>query len=277
MRVASRTVLLVLLSTLAACSALHPDEAIVADARGVLDAIARRDLDAVTSRLDEKLRGPLLGAQLDDLANHLPKTPPTRFRVVGFSSSTMDIVGGSKTRLVDVTFESNYPDLNIVSEIAFRQVDDGPRKIVSLHVNPAPAPLEVLNAFTFSNKGPLHFAFLIAMFVVAGTTIAALVMWKRRRSSLRHPWRWLLAILLGAFNFTLNWTTGALGVQFLTLQVASLGFVRAGEVGPWVLTVAIPAGAIAFLASQRRERPPATPAPSAGPPPVGSPPSAPVP
>jgi hypothetical protein len=266
---------LVLLTTLAACRAPKPDQEIVADAKGVLDAVAHRELDGVAARLDESLRGPLLIGQLNTVADQFPAAPPAKVRVVGYTAGSIDIIGGSKTETVDVTLESSYSDQrHLVSEIVFKWVDGGARRIIGLHVNSLPAPLEVFNAFTFSNKGPLHFVFLAVMLAVAATTLAALVVWRRRRHALRHRWRWLVAILLGAFNFTLNWTTGALGLQVLTLQGFSLGFGRQGEVGPWILTVAIPAGAIAFLVSQRGPTPAAPSEPASGPPPVESPPHA---
>jgi hypothetical protein len=202
------------------------------------------------------------------MADYFPAAAPTRVRVVGFDRRRVNVVGGSTTETLAVTFESNYPQANVISQVLFRRVDGGDLRMVGLHANPLPAPLAVLNAFTLSGKGPVHYAFPLIMAVVAVTTLLAIVAWIRQRKSIRRRWWWLAAILVGPFKITLNWTTGAMAVQALTVQLVSLGFGRAGIDGPWTLAFSIPAGAIAFLILRRQasEAPasPAPPAPLAG-------------
>jgi hypothetical protein len=184
----------------------------------------------------------------------------------------VDVVGGHKTENVGVTLESNYEVVNVLSQIAFQRVDDGERKIVGLHAQPLPAPLEVLNAFTLRGKGALHYAFLLVMLGVATVTLAALIAWARAGRAVQRRWWWLLGILVGAFRISLDWTTGGIGVQALTVQLFSLGFGRAGAAAPVVLMFSLPVGAVAFLIVRRQAKArPAEPAPPAdGPPPVSA-------
>jgi hypothetical protein len=66
----------------------------------------------------------------------------------------------------------------------------------------------------------------------------------------------------GAFRISLNWTTGGIGVQALTVQLFSLGFGRAGVAAPVVLMFSLPVGAVAFLIVRRRAKAgPVEPAP----------------
>ena len=272
MRAASRAwVLFAGLSVLGACQRFAPDEALVSEARGVLDAVIRRDFGAVVGRFDESLRSPDPTEALKLVADAFPATPPTRVHLVGSNINTVQAAGGAKTETAQITFEFNYADTNVISGVAFRRIDDGDRKIVGVRAQRLETRLEVMNGFTFANKGPLHYGFIIVMIVVAGVTLAALASWRRRRRSLRHPWRWLLAILVGAFKITMNWTTGAVGVQALTVQLLSLGYVRLGEGAPWFLSFSIPAGAIAFLVLEWRGQLTSNepPEPPPGPPPVG--------
>ena len=75
---------------------------------------------------------------------------------------------------------------------------------------------------------------------------------------------------MGAFKIGLDWTSGHLFVQALTVQLLSLSYARPGVDGPWMFAFSIPAGAIAFLIVQRQKETAAlvAPPPPAGPAPV---------
>ena len=68
------------------------------------------------------------------------------------------------------------------------------------------------------------------------------------------PWRWWWAFvaLLGAGTLVLNWTTGEVFMKGLNIQLFGVGFTRQGLAGPWVLSVAFPAGALVALERRRR-------------------------
>jgi len=222
------------------------------DAHAIVDALANGNPGGIRGRLDARLLTPALEGTLAQMTALFPKTAPTRERIVGFQSNTVDVVGGHKTETVDVLFESNYAAANLLSEIVFQRVDDGERRVVGLHAQPLPAPFHVLNAFTLRGKGAQHYLFLLLMIGVAGVTLAALVAWERAGRAVHRRWWWLLGIVVGAFKITLNWTTGAIAVQAITVQVLSLGFARSGVDGPVALTLSLPVGAVAFLILRRR-------------------------
>ena len=157
------------------------------------------------------------------------------------------MVGGSTTNVSNVTFESRYDGSYVVTNVVLRRVDDGERRIIGLHAQPLRDSLEVLNVFTVGDKGFVHYAFLLAMIAVAVAIVAGLVSWFRRRHVTRRKWWWLLAILVGPFKLSINWTTGAVAIQALTIQLFGLSAARDGLVGPWILSLSIPAGAIAFM------------------------------
>jgi len=223
----------------------------VVEARAVAEALARRDLAAVTATLDPRWSTEQI-AQLSAVPGLFPSTAPDRVHVVGFNQQTNRVVGGSTTETTLVTFEHNYPDRHLVSSVALQSTDGGPRRTVHINVNVLPAPLEILNAFTFRGKGPAHYLVLLVMIGIAAVTIGALVAWVRQRRTIRRRWWWLLAILLGAFKISFDWTTGGANIEAVHITLLSLGFERAGPYGPWTLTFAVPAGAIGFLIRRRK-------------------------
>jgi hypothetical protein len=226
----------------------------VLDARGVLDNLARRDIAAVVARMDESQRTPDPTMSLRLMADSFPAVAPTRVRVVGFNHHRVNVVGGSTSDAFAITFESNYPQTNVLSQVLFQRVDGGDLRILGLHASLLPAPLATVNAFTLSGKGAVHYAFLLIMAGVVAVTLVAVRAWVRVRRSTRHRWWWLAGILVGAFKISLDWTTGSLAIQALTVQLLSVGCVRSGIDGPWTLAFSIPAGAIAFLIVQRQAR-----------------------
>ena len=221
------------------------------EARAVADALARGDLAAVKATLDPRWTEEHI-AQLSSVPNLFPTTAATRVHMVGFNKST--VVSGETTETTAVTFEHNYPDRHLLSAVALQSTNGGPRRTVHINVTPLPAPLETLNAFTLRGKGPAHYLVLVVMAGIAAVTIGALVVWVRQRRTIRRRWWWLLAILLGAFKITFDWTTGAVNIEAIHVQLLSLGYDRAGPYGPLTLTLAIPAGAIGFLIRRRKAR-----------------------
>ncbi|HVZ71220.1 MAG TPA: hypothetical protein VHJ20_02495 [Polyangia bacterium] len=234
----------------------------VVDARRVLDSLAAGDVVSVAARMDPSLGD--VHATVVQLAHLFPAGVPKKVQVVGFVQNKVVHAGVGTNIASGVTFQSTYGSAVLVTELDLQAIDNGERHVVGLHVQPVPAPLEELNAFTFRGKGARHHLFLVAMVAVALTTLASVVTWVRRRHTTRKRWWWLAAILVGTFPFSLNWTTGALGFRVLTVQLLSLAAARPGFVGPWTLIVAIPSGAIAFLVvTWRQSR--ATRSPTAAP------------
>lgn len=227
-------------------------------ARGVIDALARRDFDTVVRQLHESQRTPDPVPALGLMAGLFPSAPAERVRLVGFESRYAQEIGGARTQTYGATFESTYPQTFVLSQVLLARVDGGDLKVLGLHANPLPAPLAVLNAFTFKGKGVAHYLVLLGMAAAIAVTVIALAVWVRRGAAVRRRGWWLAGILIGTFKLTLDWTTGAVALQALTVQLFSVCATRAGLEGPWMLALSIPAGAIAFLIRQRRSSLPAS-------------------
>jgi len=223
------------------------------DARDIVESLAHGKTDAIAIRFGSSLRDADTPEKLRLMSASYRSSVPTRVILVGFASNRLK-VGETTTETWKISFEHEFPDANVLSEVTFRRVDGGERALVGLHATPLPAPLEVLNRFTLAGKGPLHYLVLLSMASVAAVTVAALAVWIRRRKVIRRRWWWLLGIVFGAFEIGFNWTTGAIDVQPLSFQVLSLGFEREGQYGPWILLVSLPAGAIAFLVRMHDQR-----------------------
>ena len=79
-------------------------------------------------------------------------------------------------------------------------------------------------------------------------------------SSIRTPmertakWLWCLFIIVGVGKFSIDWVTGVWTFTPIYLLLFGAGAVRGlGGYGPWIISVAIPAGAIAFQIWRARQ------------------------
>jgi hypothetical protein len=153
-----------------------------ADARGVLETLARDGLEALTPRLTDSLRTVESTAKLRAVVALFPKSAPTRARLVNFIQNTTEERGGGKAVTTSVAYELSYPDRYLTAQVVFKSIDAGPRRIVGLHANPMPASGARANAFAFRDKGPLHDHFFLVVSAVAVLVLAALIVRRRTRA-----------------------------------------------------------------------------------------------
>jgi hypothetical protein len=221
-------------------------------AQQVLDALERGDADAVMSHMSPGRQLPETKERIREIIGYLPPGPPAQIRLYGWNIDRTETESTS-TETAKLTFEATYSQAGpYLIAMAF----EGPRlalDLTGLQVNRLPAPLAVMNAFTFRGRGLGHYLFLLLMAATATSTFAALIRWKRIRHALRHPWWWLVGLLALPISLTLNWTTGEITFRALKFEIGFwLGVTRGGEGGPWLLTCAIPLGATVFLILKRK-------------------------
>jgi hypothetical protein len=108
-------------------------------------------------------------------------------------------------------------------------------------------------AFTMKGKTAVHYAWVL-LTMLAGAFSLGTAAWIASRRAMPQRWRWVFASLVGLGGFSLNWATGETAVKLVNFQLASAGVTRFGVTAPWVLTFAVPVGAIAALMRYRRWR-----------------------
>jgi hypothetical protein len=209
----------------------------------LIRALEDRQLQDVISRLSPTWMTPDVQARVGAMAGIFPAQGGGKTRLVGYQSNH---IAGAGTRH-GLWFETAYPGRYVSTTMTLSE--DGTRFILdNLDVRPIAGPLEKINAFTLSGRGPVHHIFLFGSLVCPAITIAAVVRWRRNRGHLRRKWLWLAGILLGVGKLGLNWTTGQVTFSVVHLQLLSAGFQREGAYGPWWLFLSVPIGTLVFLA-----------------------------
>lgn len=219
--------------------------------RALLAELQAGDFNALERRIDPALKSAALRSQLAAMADLLPAEPPRAIQVASLTRTFLQTVRTGTTYRVTLELQLEFPDRWVLMLLQWRSEADNP-VLETFRLQPLPASLETLNRFSFDGKSATHY--LAAALVVAMPIFSVVVLWLCIRSPLTRKRRmlWALAILIGVGTAHFNWTTGAIWFDPLSASLLSSGYSRQGLLGPYVLNLSVPLGAIAFLLRHRR-------------------------
>jgi len=183
---------------------------------------------------------------LEQMSAAFPEETPKDIRVIG---ATTVMVNDERT--INLMLEYQFSQTYVVAAMVFRE-NAGVRAIDGMRVSRSPQSQQSINAFTFAGRGLKHYAMLAACIAVPLLIVGSLAILYRTPIP-RLKWLWTLAIATGLGQISMNWTTGAVEVVPLQFLLFGAGFVRLG-VGPVMLAVALPIGAVVFLVLRARGR-----------------------
>lgn len=213
-------------------------------ARGYLDAMRKRDFDAIEKDIDPSQKGPTIHATLEKMADLMAGPEPISVKVVG--SNTLQ---NSDSTTTDLTYEFEFPGKWIRASVITRKTGTV-STIVGVNVAPLSDSIENLNRFTLEGKTSLQYIMLSLGIVAVLFSLVVLVICARTKLKGRK-WPWILFIIVSIGNFTVNWTTAQMAVNPLAIHLFSLG-AHTAPYAPWIVTVSIPLGAITFLIMRRK-------------------------
>ncbi|MFN4291034.1 MAG: hypothetical protein ACK4E7_09180 [Permianibacter sp.] len=249
----TRTFFSALLAMLAMlCTACSPDtlmqqivdQSKVDSARAILDRLNSSERTTLLAELDPSIQAEDPAAVLLALAAILPDQAPLSEKVVGYHALSQDGV-----EFVNVTFEREYPGQWLLANVATK-TEAGRRTIVGLNVQPNAQSLRELNRFTLTDKSLSHYLILSAAIVAFLFTTYTL--YRAARTPIpKRKWLWLLFVACGFGQVAIQWTSGAVAVSLLSVQLFSAG-ATAPLYGPWLISCSLPLGAIAFWWRRKR-------------------------
>ena len=219
----------------------HPESE---QAQDILKQLRHRQFDAIKAKLEPALRStPNVDTELGRLADHFPPGDILSSKVVGVHIGTLLHIKDAKATNYSLTYEYQFPHQWLLANVTLRR-ENGMLMIVGLNVQPETASLAERNAFTLSGKSAYFVLFLAAACMLPLFCIATFIVCLRTPIR-RRKWLWAIATMLGCMSVSLNWSTGALHLQLLVVQWLSAS-AFAPLNGPWMLSISMPLGAIAF-------------------------------
>lgn len=211
--------------------------------------VQEQDFSAIEARLNPQTNTPDAKSVISQLATAYLNEKPQDIAVTGYHVFSTTGAEGSLERY-DVTLEYQLPTKWLLAEIVLDR-RDGKLTVAGFHIYPLPESLEVTNRFTLRDKPITDYVVLaIAIFDPILIVYTLVLCW--RTPILKRKWLWIIFVLLGVVQFTVNWTTGALTVNLVSIQLLGAGFFRGSVYAPVFLSVSVPVGAIVFLIRRHR-------------------------
>lgn len=202
----------------------------------------RDNPEALKSKGTPELVADLTPENVAMVRSYIPAGTPKSVEMVSWNSVSM---GGSGSASLRHLYD--YGDKRTISTTALVREEGQAWKVQSFHVQTASAQEMVVNDLTLIGKPLPQLGFMVAVILSPLLMIAALVRVIRRKG-LRHKWFWGIVSFIGLFSFQMNWTTGAIGIQWLTIQILGFGIVSTGTgLDPWFLKCTLPVGALLIL------------------------------
>jgi hypothetical protein len=233
---------LYLVGLLAACAA-SLDPAQDAATRAVFDQVKRRDFASVEARLSPRLRTAVTDARLQVQAALIPDQPPQAVKLVSFT--TAGVQGGRQT---SVAREYFYPDRLLVVSTTISEQAGRPPQIQAFNIQVASRAALAVGRFSLTGKSTTQY-FLLGLAVLIPLLLICALGVLARDNKAKFKWLWTAFILIGFTQLSVNWTTGAILFQPLSIVLFGASIVRGPlDVSPWMVSISLPLGALVYLA-----------------------------
>jgi hypothetical protein len=223
----------------------------VAFAKDTFQKLQNKEFAAVEANMNAGLKTPFLAATLWQISELLPKEEPQDIIVIGAHT-----LSSSDSRKVYLVFQYKFSERWFLNNLSVEE-RDGKRSIIGINVQPLRDSLERINAFTLGGKGLFHYVVLALAVIIPLGSVYALVACIRTKG-LKRKWLWIIFIIFGVTQFTINWTTGAFEFKPISVQLLSLSVFGLDKYSPVLLSLSLPFGAITFLLKRRRGAPAAS-------------------
>lgn len=215
-------------------------------AQEYVEIIKSHDYEKSLSLLSPEIRNTVQKSDMEKIASFLDSGEIVSVEVIG-----CNVFKDRDKKTVTMGYQYQIGESWVAASVVVANVK-GQQQILGIHVNPIPKSLKEINAFTFTGKGVMHYAFLAVMAIIFMLTLYALVLCIKSR--IRKKWLWIILVFAGIGQIFLDWTTGQIFFNPLSLQFQLFGVsvLKSGLYTPWMMKTFIPVGAIVFLVKRKK-------------------------
>jgi hypothetical protein len=204
-----------------------------------IDTLRERNFDEIEARLDPSLKGANTRAALVQAADMIPAGKPSAVKLVGVQTQT-----GTDGKKANLTYQYSFGEQHLLINCATHTNGES-RTIFGLTVKQLEAPLEAQSGFDLKGKSAVHYGVLILGLTFVLLSLVALIRCVTEEN-LRRKWLWVLFIIFGIGEFSMNWDSGEWTWSPLKFLLFSAGAL-ASPYGPWEVSIALPLGAMVYL------------------------------
>lgn len=208
-------------------------------ARSYINLLRQNKFEQIQKNVDPSVKSADVKKALLKMAALMPPQEPKSVKVVH-----VNVVHSSDTYRSDISLEYEFPNEWLLINVVI-QKKNGVSTLLAFNVDRLRDSLENLNKFTLAGKSQLQYAVLALAILIPLFSLYVLILCVRTRIE-KRKWLWVVFIVLGIGQFTINWTTGQWRITPVAVELfGAVGF--ASPYGPWMISISIPLGAIVFL------------------------------
>lgn len=212
-------------------------------AQHYIELIRSRDADAIMAVMDPAYRTSATRESIGKLANYLPNEKSRNTELISWTE-----VQSQGSTLYSLNYELEFPHKWVLLNVVVKKTAAG-EELWGFHVYPETQSLEKLNAFTFKSK-PLTNYIVFALMIAVPLFIVISVVTAFRTPMSKLKWLWILGMLFGFGQISLNWTTSTLSFTPAAFQLLGAAYSQI-QFGPAILQVGIPVVAVMFWFRRR--------------------------
>jgi hypothetical protein len=211
-----------------------------------IEKLNNGEIDYCLSQINEQYQNEELKNFLLDFFESLTDKNPKDYSILAYRYSTL--YSDNSITTYEFRYEYEYADVFAYFTFQLEEKEDL-FQVFGFSIDTSKDSLRNLNQFHFKDKSIIHYIFLlltiaVPIFILVSVVFAII-------SPIERKWAWILFILLGFITFTLNWTDGQIGFKLISLKLFGAGFTKFGIIEPWILSFAIPIGAIVFWVKRK--------------------------
>jgi hypothetical protein len=208
-------------------------------AQDYLSKLRERDFAYVKSILSPELDAQVTDQLLEQMAAYFREGEPLSVKIIG--SQVNEFNGQWRGNF---TFEYQFEGGWNLANAALQKKASG-YQVIGLNVYQTEASQKEINAFNLVSKSGLQYLVLCLAVLVPLFILFTLIVCIRTPIQ-RKKWLWVIFVLLGFGAIYVNWTSGALAFQLISIHLFGASATAAGPAAPWILSASIPMGAIVF-------------------------------
>lgn len=208
--------------------------------RTVLESIRANDFDTVSKHLHHTLISQVTRENLEEVSKNFPSGNLIQSEIIGSR-----VTKGNNDWNGDFTFEYEFDNNEWALANIVVNKNDGTLSVTGFRVARTEQSKKEGNRFTLYGKSMVHYLFFLFTVLILLFSLFTFIV------CIRTPLQnkkvlWAIVTLAGAISLTLNWTTGELSFQLLSIQLPPISAMAASPYAPWFISFAIPIGSILF-------------------------------
>ncbi len=227
----------------------QPAADVLSFAQGAMGKLRMNEIASLEPSFGPPLTLPGARVEVERMAKLFPTGEPSGVRLIAF-------VENDTKEATDLAFAYEYPGTAVIARISI--VRTGQRlEIYGLFIDRPDVSVPDITGVNWRGKRFFQYVVLGLAAVVPIVIVMTLVTCIRT-PHLQRRGAWIVFVLFGVGQITLNWHTGSVSVNLLSILLLGAGYAVPMTfppiVWPLLITVSLPVGAVSFLLKRRRDQ-----------------------